>query len=72
MTTITDNQIINSINGHDGKRTYLCTWSNGVQKRFAANTGTDARKIATEWAVRFELSPARNANPMLIAWDREI
>jgi hypothetical protein len=70
-TTITDWQIKESLGGHVGKRSYLCTWANGVCQRFSADTARDARRIAIEWAVRFEMSPARNADPLFITWDRE-
>lgn len=69
---ITDWQIRESLGGHVGKRSYLCTWSNGVCQRFSADTSREARSIATEWAVRFEMSPARNANPVFVTWEKEV
>lgn len=71
-TLITDSDIVAAINGRPDKRSYLCTWKNGVQKHIWADTVNEARRIAVEWAVRFELSPPQHANPMFITWDKEV
>lgn len=68
---ITDADIIAATNGRMTKRAYLCTWQNGVQKHIWADTVKEARRIAIEWAVRFEFSPVKYADPMFITWDKE-
>jgi len=70
MSLITDTQISNALNGR-GKRSYMCTWANGVQKRIWADTKEQAKAIAREWAIRFEYSPPRNATPIMMWWDKE-
>lgn len=68
-TLITDADIDAAISGN-GKRAYLCTWQNGVQKYIWADTAKHARRIAIEWAIRYEFSAATYAGPMLITWEK--